>query len=343
MPEDKNYFDIAEAVSKASHCLSWKAGCIIVKDKQIVSTGYNGPPSGYPHCGANSITNVDPSLMYTCPRHRMGYRSGEGLEYCPASHAEANAIVQAARHGIQIEGGILYCFFNLVPCRECAKLIVNSGIKEVVLLNPISDYPQAGISGREILTNCGIKIRGVEIEKLDSNKLEKEVKVEKTEYKIVQDYQLNELERAQAKAMVEKFLELNPHINKTHVELMAMFQSKLMAYGALQGHHLNKDVEDLYFNREANFYVGDKAVITSFSDKYHNMTCTHIYPAIYVLMRLRSRGGFFMGGWCTKEDLEKFGEDQTSKYNTENYKLIGQEHLHPMWKFEEVMNGKSSG
>ena len=170
---DEYFIKIAKDVSEKSHCLSWKAGVVIVNDRQILSTGYNGPPSGYPHCNENAhllllesligIPSVEMIAKYnhstTCPRRFYGYESGKGLEYCPASHAETNAIVQAAKKGIRIECSTLYCAFNMIPCRECAKLIVNSGIKEVVLTDGPNDYPQIGISGRNILGSCGIKIR----------------------------------------------------------------------------------------------------------------------------------------------------------------------------------------
>ena len=178
MTWDEYFISIAEAVSKKSHCFSWQAGSIIVRDHQILSTGYNGPPSGYPHCDSNGHLLLLQDLLgapsqkmideryakhgQICPRRLYGYASGKGLEYCPASHAETNAIVQAAKKGISIEGSIIYGAFNMVPCRECSKLIVNSGIKEVVLISGPNDYPQIGISGRQILEACGIKIRIME-------------------------------------------------------------------------------------------------------------------------------------------------------------------------------------
>jgi dCMP deaminase len=173
---DSYFIKIANDVSEKSHCLSWKAGVVIVNDRQILSTGYNGPPSGYPHCNENNhlyllqtligVPTEEMISLYAseniCPRRLYGYPSGRGLEYCPASHAETNAIVQAAKKGICIEGSTLYCAFNMIPCRECSKLIVNSGIKEVVLTDGPNDYPQIGISGRNILESCGIKVRIME-------------------------------------------------------------------------------------------------------------------------------------------------------------------------------------
>ena len=150
---DKYFLDIAEAVSKKSHCLSIQRGCVIVREKQILSTGYNGPPTGYIHCADTSCGR--------CIRKNLGFTSGQGLEFCPASHAEANAIVQAARNGVKIEGSTIYCNFSHIPCRECAKLIVNSGIKRIVLNAEKQVYPQPGLSGADILSKCEIEIVGV--------------------------------------------------------------------------------------------------------------------------------------------------------------------------------------
>jgi dCMP deaminase len=147
---DEYFVGIAEAVSKKSHCLSVKRGCILVNNKQHLSSGYNGPPRGYRNCDA---------YYDICPRRIQGLKSGEGLEICPASHAETNAIVQAAMNGVKIDGAVLYCNFNQVPCRECAKLIVNSGITEIVFNDAYVTYPQPGLTGTEILKECGITLR----------------------------------------------------------------------------------------------------------------------------------------------------------------------------------------
>jgi dCMP deaminase len=156
---DRYFLDISEVVSKKSHCLSRQLGCVVVRDRQILSTGYNGPPHGMRHCEYRN----DKGFYCTeksdkCPRQRMGFRSGEGLEYCPASHAEANAIVQAAKSGVNLNGATMYGNFSQVPCRECSKLIVNSGITKVVLDGGDTPYPQSGILGVEILKECGIQI-----------------------------------------------------------------------------------------------------------------------------------------------------------------------------------------
>lgn len=149
MNSDKYYYGICEAVSKKSKCLSRQIGAILVVDKMVIATGYNGPPRGIPHCGVY----VDGVLI--CPRRAKGFPSGEGLHLCPAAHAERNAIVQAARHGIKISGAILYINTN-IPCFECLKEIINAGINEVVCTE-LTTYPD-WLSGY-LLEHSGIRVR----------------------------------------------------------------------------------------------------------------------------------------------------------------------------------------
>lgn len=147
-----NYFmSIANIVALKSHCYSVKRGVIIVKDNTILSTGYNGPPSKISHCESRT------GGILICPRKVMGYSSGEGLEYCPASHAEVNSIAHAARTGIGIKDATMYCAFE-IPCRECAKIIINAGIKEIVVLE-LKVYDVKGISGKDLLEEAGIIVR----------------------------------------------------------------------------------------------------------------------------------------------------------------------------------------
>ena len=123
-PEIKNYFmNIATMVSTRSTCQRRRVGSVIVKGKQIVSTGYNGAPQGMPHC-----------LDIGCAREHVP--SGQRSELCRGAHAEQNAINFSARFGISIEGATIYT--THLPCSWCSKSIVNSGIKKVVFLH---DYP----------------------------------------------------------------------------------------------------------------------------------------------------------------------------------------------------------
>ena len=119
---DNYFYAVCQAVASKSACLSRQIGAIVVRDKSIVSTGYNGPPRNYPHCEP-----VDGE----CPRHAKGYKSGEGLDECPATHAEANAIANAAKLGVSVDGAELY-LNTIIPCKDCMALIVNAGIIRVI-------------------------------------------------------------------------------------------------------------------------------------------------------------------------------------------------------------------
>ena len=114
------YLNVAEAFAYRSTCLKRKYGAVIVKDDVVVSTGYNGSPRGYTNCCDTG----------SCPRIERNLHQGQGYELCRAIHAEQNAIIQAAKLGVSIEGATLYCTHQ--PCVICAKMIVNSGIRRVV-------------------------------------------------------------------------------------------------------------------------------------------------------------------------------------------------------------------
>jgi len=103
-----------------------QVGAVLVKDKRILATGYNGPPSGISHC-----------LDVGCLREKMGIPSGERHELCRGLHAEQNAILQAAFHGISIKGATLYCTHH--PCIICSKMLINAGISKIVYLEGYSD------------------------------------------------------------------------------------------------------------------------------------------------------------------------------------------------------------
>lgn len=116
---DNHWYELCNLLATMSRCKSRQIGAVIVRDKCIVSTGYNGPPRGATHCGE------------VCPRREAGYKSGEGLHLCPSAHAEANAIVNAARLGVSTVGATMY-MNCLIPCKTCMGHIINSGINEVV-------------------------------------------------------------------------------------------------------------------------------------------------------------------------------------------------------------------
>jgi len=156
---DEYFFGIAEAVSRKSHCLSHKFGAVAIRDKTIIATGYNGPPRGYPHCEGIPVQNCTgyaPGKL-ECPRHAIGFKSGQGLEICPAAHAESNVLIAAARIGHSLLGCTLYTT-SPIPCRECSKLIVNAGIIKVVVMGGNLYYSDIGLSGKNILTTCGVEI-----------------------------------------------------------------------------------------------------------------------------------------------------------------------------------------
>lgn len=118
-PDWNQYFmEIAELVSKRSTCLRRKVGAVIVKDKRILSTGYNGAPSGIKHCYETG-----------CLREKLKVPSGERHELCRGLHAEQNAIIQAAYHGVEIKGSVLYC--TNLPCIICTKMLINAGIIKI--------------------------------------------------------------------------------------------------------------------------------------------------------------------------------------------------------------------
>lgn len=144
---DSFYLDIALKVAERSPCLSKKIGAVLVRDKVVICQGFNGPARGVPPCGTERLKedhlmwnlikhNIEPVLgsALTCPRHRIGYKSGTGLFLCPAVHAEANCIAQAARLGIKTKEASMYLTCG-IPCKDCLSLIINAGIREVIVMS----------------------------------------------------------------------------------------------------------------------------------------------------------------------------------------------------------------
>ncbi|OEU55711.1 MAG: cytidine deaminase [Desulfobacterales bacterium C00003106] len=126
-PTWKEYFmEIAILVSRRSTCRRRHVGAVIVKDKRVLATGYNGAPSGLKHC-----------LDIGCLREDLDIPSGERHELCRGLHAEQNVIIQAAYHGVSIKGSVLYC--TNLPCSICAKMLINAGIKEILYLDGYAD------------------------------------------------------------------------------------------------------------------------------------------------------------------------------------------------------------
>jgi len=138
---DEYFIDIAHLVSKRSTCLRRKVGAIIVKDRRILATGYNGTPSKIRHCGE-----------VQCLRDKLNIPSGERHELCRGLHAEQNVLLQAALYGISLKNSVLYCTNQ--PCVICAKMLINAGIEEIVIADC---YPDK--MAKDFLKEAGIKIR----------------------------------------------------------------------------------------------------------------------------------------------------------------------------------------
>ena len=118
---DSYFMQLAQVVAGRSTCLRRQVGAVMVKDRQILSTGYNGSPSGLLHCDEIG-----------CLRQSLSVPSGERMEICRAVHAEQNALIQAAKHGVAIDGADLYCTHQ--PCVQCTKMMINVGIRRVVYI-----------------------------------------------------------------------------------------------------------------------------------------------------------------------------------------------------------------
>ena len=141
---DIHFMKEAKLWMERSKCLSRQIGAVLVQGKHVIATGYNGPPSGVPHCDRRDDTGryVEKGIILTtsggehvntCPRQRMGFKSGEGMEHCVAIHAEINPIMQAAKMGIATDGATLYAYCG-TPCINCMKEIIQAGIKRIVCL-----------------------------------------------------------------------------------------------------------------------------------------------------------------------------------------------------------------
>lgn len=140
-PTWNEYFmEMAHLVSKRATCLGRNVGAVIVKDNRILTTGYNGSPQGVKHCDTRG-----------CLRRKMEIPSGERQELCFGTHAEQNAIIQAAKMGISIDGASIY--ITITPCVVCAKMLINVGIKEIFVNG---EYPDK--MAMELLKEANVKV-----------------------------------------------------------------------------------------------------------------------------------------------------------------------------------------
>lgn len=138
---DEYFLEIAFLVAKRSTCLRRKVGALVVKDRRILATGYNGTPSGIRHCAQTG-----------CLREKMNVPSGQRHELCRGLHAEQNVLLQASLHGVSLKDSVLYVTHQ--PCLICTKMIINAGIREVVMAGLYPD-PMA----LEFLKEARIKVR----------------------------------------------------------------------------------------------------------------------------------------------------------------------------------------
>ena len=136
---DTYFMDMAKLAARRSSCLRRAVGAVLVKDRRLLATGYNGVPSGVTHC---EVTG--------CLREKLGVPSGERHELCRGLHAEQNAIIQAAFHGVSIRDAVLYC--TNLPCIICAKMLINAGVRRIVYLEGYADSLTA-----EMLAEVGLE------------------------------------------------------------------------------------------------------------------------------------------------------------------------------------------
>jgi len=141
---DEYFMSITRLICQRATCMRRAVGAVLVKNKRILSTGYNGAPSGLSHC---SVTG--------CMRKELNVPSGERAEICRGLHAEQNAIIQAAFHGVSIAGATLYC--TTLPCSICVKMLINAGIEEIVYED---GYPDP--LGEKLLQEAQIRVRRYE-------------------------------------------------------------------------------------------------------------------------------------------------------------------------------------
>jgi dCMP deaminase len=141
---DDYFMSIAQQVALRSTCLRRQIGALIVRDKRILATGYNNVPSGVEHCTTRG-----------CLRDELGIPSGQRVELCRGIHAEQNAVVQAAKYGIAMDGASVYT--TTQPCILCAKILINAGISEIVF---VGDFPdELSVS---MLKEAGVELRKIQ-------------------------------------------------------------------------------------------------------------------------------------------------------------------------------------
>ncbi|NTV23904.1 MAG: cell division protein DedD [Nanoarchaeota archaeon] len=150
---DEYFMEVARAVAKRATCDRGMSGCVIAKDKQILVTGYVGSPKGLPHC--DEVGHQMKTVIH---------EDGTKTQHCTrTTHAEQNAICQAAKRGVPIDGATVYC--KMTPCATCAKMIINAGIVRVVCEKKY----HAGQESEEMFATAGVKFEAIndEVEKYE--------------------------------------------------------------------------------------------------------------------------------------------------------------------------------
>lgn len=140
---DEYFMEMADIVKTRSTCLRRQVGAVVVKEKRILASGYNGAPTGLKHCAETG-----------CLREQLGIPSGQRHELCRGLHAEQNAIIQASLHGVKIEGATIYVTHQ--PCIICAKMVINAGITRLVFKG---DYPDE--LSWQMLEESGIELKRI--------------------------------------------------------------------------------------------------------------------------------------------------------------------------------------
>jgi dCMP deaminase len=166
---DKYYYDLCNQVASRSKCYSRAVGAVLVRDKTVICTGYNGPPRNVPVCDKRwdldtalknkfkEIFGREPTsddIKGKCPRKVLGFKSGEGLEWCVAGHGERNALIQAAREGVCTKNSTLYMNCE-IPCTPCLVEIINAGVDEIV----VTDFAFYDCSAEYLINNSKLKVR----------------------------------------------------------------------------------------------------------------------------------------------------------------------------------------
>lgn len=156
---DDYFMTLAEAVAIKSHCYSQQFGSVLVTpDHDVLVTAYNGPPRGTKHCETRN-----PNGELICPRRLMGFKHGEGLQWCKAVHSEEGIVVQAARLGVSTKGNILYASCG-IPCLNCTKVLINAGIIEVICLDTGEYSGNIGLKSKDLFVEAGVKLREIRVE-----------------------------------------------------------------------------------------------------------------------------------------------------------------------------------